>query len=588
MLRRWFGSGKKSRKSSNRVNRIEQVESRLVLSGVTVSFSGGYATVVGTSASESITLQDDGSGNLGVIVDGSPLSFTTQPLSGLIGFVVYGGTGNDVLTLGASLGAKQGFLYGQGGDDSLNGGTGLDRLYGGPGLDSYTGGAGQDNFFSDPDDYVSGVINVVGGAGTDILYLGSATSLFVSNAMQIEQVFGSSGNDQIDASAVTTGMQLFGQGGNDQIMGTAGNDIIHGGTGDDMLDGFSGNDLYRPGAGNDQINGTNDSISFVDVPNGLTIDIGAGTATGVGVNTLFLGILNADGTNHDDTIIGSAANNTINGKGGNDLLMGLGGVDSIYGGAGIDTVSYINSPTGVTVYLSGISPGVGGHAAGDKLFELENLTGSNHADVLEGTTGDNVINGLDGNDVIYGLQGNDVLTGGEGNDQLYGGIVGGTDVDTMDGGNGNDTFYADASDVDGSGNLLATGGAGNDTVNARAVTIAAVSWKIQNGIEVVNGTNNNDIIDASAVANTIVISGLNGNDTLTGGSGADFIYGGAGNDSLFGGSALDRLFGGDNDDFLDGGNDGTVDYLNGNAGTDTGELNGSPLDFAFPDVEILI
>ncbi len=56
--------------------------------------------------------------------------------------------------------------------------------------------------------------------------------------MQIEQVFGSSGNDQIDASAVTTGMQLFGQGGNDQIMGTAGNDIIHGGTGMTCWMGF--------------------------------------------------------------------------------------------------------------------------------------------------------------------------------------------------------------------------------------------------------------------------------------------------------------------------------------------------------------
>ncbi len=284
----------------------------------------------------------------------------------------------------------------------------------------------------------------------------------------------------------------------------------------------------------------------------LTIDIGAGTATGVGVNTLFLGILNADGTNQDDTIIGSAANNTINGKGGNDLLMGLGGVDSIYGGAGIDTVSYINSPTGVTVYLSGISPESVDMLLVINSFELENLTGSNHADVLEGTTGDNVINGLDGNDVIYGLQGNDVLTGGEGNDQLYGGIVGGTMWIPW--------TVAMAMIL--------------STPTHRTLTAAEICWRLvvlvmtqsmlvrsrsllsagrfQNGIEVVNGTNNNDIIDASAVANTIVISGLNGNDTLTGGSGADFIYGGAGNDSLFGGSALDRLFGGDNDDFLDG------------------------------------
>ncbi len=113
----------------------------------------------------------------------------------------------------------------------------------------------------------------------------------------------------------------------------------------------------------------------------------------------------------------------------------------------------------------------------------------------------------------------------------------------MTGGNGNDTFYADASDVDGSGNLLVSPGAGNDTVNARALTIAAVNWILPNGLEVANGTNQNDILNGTNVTNGITISGFGGADTITGGSGADFLYGGDGDDTIFGGSAVDRLFG---------------------------------------------
>lgn len=591
MLRRLFGSGKKVRRAarSRSIGLVERCEQRIALT--TVSFSGGYATVVGTAADETITLADNGSGSLGVTVNGTPLVFTTQPLAGLIGFAVYGGNGNDTLTLDASLGAKQGFLYGQGGNDALNGGTGLDRLYGGIGLDTYSGGLGQDNFFTDPDDYTAGSVGVIGGTGTatDIIYLSAATTINVTVAMQVEQVFGSSGDDVINASLVTAGLHLYGQGGHDTITGGSGNDIILGGDGNDVMGGGGGNDLFRPGIGNDTVNGTSDSVSFIDVQAGLTISLVSGTATGTGVNTTMTGILNVDGTNFNDVITGDANANALNGKGGDDWITGLGANDILFGGAGIDTLDYSASPTGVTARIgAGAGPGIGGHAAGDNPAEFENLIGSMFSDVLEGSTGVNIINGLDGNDVIHGLQGNDTIDGGDGNDAIYGGVVGGTDQDTMIGGNGNDTFYADASDIDGGGLLLVTPGAGTDTVNARALTIALVSWILPNGLENANGTNQNDILNGSGVSNAIVISGFGGADSITGGSGADFLYGGDGADTILGGSGIDRLFGGNDNDFLDGGNDGSQDFLTGNAGTDTGELNGAPLDFAFADVEVLI
>ncbi len=390
MLRRLFGSGKKVRRAARlrSIGMVERCEQRIALT--TVSFSGGYATVVGTPVDDTITLANDGAGNLGVTVNGTPLVIPTQPLAGLVGFVVYGGNGNDTLTLDASLGSKLGFLYGQGGNDALNGGTGLDRLYGGTGLDTYSGGLGQDNFFTDPDDYTAGSVGVIGGTGTatDIIYLSAATTINVTAAMQIEQVFGSSGDDVINASAATAGLQLFGQGGNDTVTGGSGNDIILGGDGNDVLSGGGGSDLFRPGTGTDIVNGTSDSISFTDVQTGLTISLISGTATGTGVNTTMTGILNVDGTNFNDVITGDANSNALNGKGGDDLIAGLGANDILFGGTGIDTLDYSASPAGVTARIgAGAGPGIGGHAAGDKPAEFENLIGSEFNDILEGGTG---------------------------------------------------------------------------------------------------------------------------------------------------------------------------------------------------------
>ena len=55
---------------------------------------------------------------------------------------MYGNDGNDTLN-----GGDDGdTLYGGDGDDTLRGGDGNDRLYGGPGRDSFTGGDGADTF----------------------------------------------------------------------------------------------------------------------------------------------------------------------------------------------------------------------------------------------------------------------------------------------------------------------------------------------------------------------------------------------------------------------------------------------------------
>ena len=69
------------------------------------------------------------------------------------------------------------------------------------------------------------------------------------------------------------------------------------------------------------------------------------------------------------------------------------------GGAGIDTASYATSTSGVTVSLT-TGTGSGGDAEGDTLSNIENLTGSNFDDTLEGNAGNNKLVGGLGTDTV--------------------------------------------------------------------------------------------------------------------------------------------------------------------------------------------
>ncbi len=102
-----------------------------------------------------------------------------------------------------------------------------------------------------------------------------------------------------------------------------------------------------------------------------------------------------------------------------------------HGGTGIDTVQYSGSSAAVAVnLLAGTASG--GDAAGDVLVDVENLTGSNFADVLVGNDGANRLDGGVGTDTLWGGAGTDVLNGGVDND----GLRGGAGADVLDGGAG--------------------------------------------------------------------------------------------------------------------------------------------------------
>lgn len=232
---------------------------------------------------------------------------------------------------------------------------------------------------------------------------------------------------------------------------------------------------------------------------------------------------------------------SIAGYDGDDILMGSSGPDSFFGGTGSNTVAYVNSPTGVGacldphIHLSFSNNG----AAGDTFFQIQNLVGSKYDDHLIGDAGNNQLYGYLGHDILEGGDGIDKLYGGDGDDILFAGKVFGTDTaspvsagyyEELHGGEGKDRLYAgiNADILDGGGNVAGAGDIVDYTKSAKAVTVnlatghgsgGYAAGDSYTGIEDIVGSFHSDRLIGDANSN--VIEGVFGNDTLTGGGGSD-------------------------------------------------------------------
>lgn len=335
---------------------------------------------------------------------------------------------------------------------------------------------------------------------TDDTFLMGAGNDFAFGNYGADGFFGGEGLDTVSyryaAEAVVLDLALGGTGG--MADGDSYNSIerIFGSNFDDSITGDGGANLLYGGLGNDIING------------------------GGGADRLF----------------GGAGSDTLNGGTGNDYIEGGAGGDFIDGGAGIDTVGFatfvpiqngdIPNTEGVTVNLNAVPPqgqpladdfanaAENNDAENDFYISIENVSGSNFDDNINGNDSANVLNGRAGDDSISGGFGDDKLIGGLGDDDLFGG----DGVDFLIGGSGQDELFG------GDGNDKLTGGLGDDR-----------------------------------------LFGGNGNDFMVGGDGDDEFNGGAGNDRIFLGDGADFAQGGDGNDFFYLSNDGVTDEIYGGA-----------------------
>lgn len=293
---------------------------------------------------------------------------------------VNGGPGEDRIWTGP--GDVEALFGGRGNDRLFAGPGSFDGLIGGPGDDRMDGGAGRDIawFFDSPrgvevdleTDVATGLgsdgivaIEGAGGSNLDDVLLGDDTSnLLVGQEgadvidgrgsgaladLEADQLDGGGGDDAIEGGPgadIVTYEDAFGPVEIDLAVGTATGwgsdtlasiDAIIGSDFGDTLRGDAEDNAIAAGAGDDVIDGRAglDEAAFFDSFEPVVADLGLGTATGWGSDTL-IDVENLTGSGLGDTLTGDGGPNTIVGGSGPDTLAGEGGDDVLVGGNGVD------------------------------------------------------------------------------------------------------------------------------------------------------------------------------------------------------------------------------------------------------------
>lgn len=226
----------------------------------------------------------------------------------------------------------------------------------------------------------------------------------------------------------------------------------------------------------------------------------------------------------------------------------------------------------------------------------DNIFGSIFNDGIRGGPGNDTLIGFFGNDSIFGeldddlffidpVPGNDMSDGGPGLDHMI--FFGDTGNDflqiTRQGGlklirNNLIPFTLDIAAME---LLEIDGGAGDDSLTVEPLGSTGLTKLI------LNGNIGNDLFDLSQGAIPIFAFGGPGNDTILGGAASDSISGDDGNDSISGNGGGDTVVGGADDDSISGGDDDDLiiwnngdgsDIVDGDAGADTQQVNGSEND----------
>ena len=512
-----------------------------------LSFNPASRTFSGTPAST-----DTGSHTIIVRALDNGLAGTNEPARSAEGRLIIGIGKNQTGGAGTDI------LSGTDFPDILHGGDGSDRIYASKGADRLTGGGGIDWLdYSRLTEAVTVSLHTgqtSQGAAGDIIsefenLIGTAKADRLTGNIFINVLEGKGGADWLDglagsdmasyaSSPAAVRVTLSGtrdpngwvtaSGGDaegdrlkniewlsgsshaDRLTGDNLANRLFGNAGDDILAGLAGADSLTGGAGSD-------TADYSLSPAGVTITINASAAGGHAAGDLLYSMEN---------IIGSAFADRLTGQAGANRLTGLAAAGWLDGGAGSDWADYKTSPAGVTLNLSGQKDNQGwltasgGHAAGDRIKNIENIGGSAYADTLTGTAGENDLTGRGGADRLSGLGGNDRLSGGAGADWLDGGD--GLDWADYTASTAGVTVNLSGS-VDQDGWITTSGG-------------DAQGDRIKN-IEYLTGSARADTLTGTAGGNRLL--GLAGADSLSGLGGDDFLAGGAGADRLDGGTGSD-------------------------------------------------
>ena len=367
-------------------------------------------------------------------------------------------------------------------------------------------------------DEVEDITFTLGDAGDSVDINGdfSTTALDTSTIT----VHGGAGNDDVDASGITSshGIVAYGAGGDDSLTGGAGDDELHGGADNDTLSGRAGADTLWGDAGDDTLTG------------GDGDDILRG---GEGSDTYRVGWQDGFDTFEDsgasgiDQIVATSNVAAIGVKG--DFSNALTGIEEIHGIAGGNN-RVLGDSDGNTLDFTGMA-----------------VTNAK----IDGGGGDDNITGTTSDDIIVGGDGDDTLDGAAGSDTYQVGWQDGFDTFEDSGASGIDRIVA--------------------TSNVAAIGVKGDFSQALTGIEEIHGVaGGSNRVLGDGNANTLDFSGMLVSDAK--------LDGGGGDDTITGTGAGDAIVGGDGDDKLDGGEGSDTYQISWQDGFDTYRDTGSASD----------
>jgi Ca2+-binding RTX toxin-like protein len=472
----------------------------------------GVLTIAGDDLGNTIVVSRDAAGNLRVNGGAAPILGGIPTVANTVLIQIFGHGGNDQISLDESNGAlPKANLFGEGGNDTLTGGSGADVLNGGPGDDILYGRGGADSLLGGDDSDI-----VVGGTGNDAAQLGPGNDRFIWNPGDEADVI--DGGDGIDTVEVNGG-----NGAEDFSITANGTRVRF-----DRLNpapffldiGTVENLVLKANGGNDTLACTGNLAPLIQIT--------------------------ADGGPGDDTLLGSNGNDMLLGGDNNDFIDGQQGNDTVFLGAGDDTFQWDPGDGSDTVEgQDGTDTLLFNGSAGAEVFEVSangarvRLTRNLGAIVMDLDDVEILsLNALGNTDLVTvnDLAGTDLTQINVDLASNLGGSVGDGLADTViiNGTAGDDVITATLP----GGRLLVSGLAASVLVKNFDTTLDTVRIRALEG---------EDVIDASAVA-------AGGPPlSLDGGAGNDILLGSVGNDTLLGGDDDDVLLGLFGNDTLDGG-----------------------------------
>ena len=590
------------------VSGFENLDATALTTGIAVTGSTGVNTLATGTGNDTI---DGGGGADGINADGGDDRVFYRNVAGVVSATMAGGTTGetlgDTLVIDANPGVGSLTLTMDAADQSgvsdnvnLSGFENVDAtsaaiaitvLNTGTGRTIRTG-AGDDRI-----DYAAGATLHAGGQGTagDTLVMKQAAIAGVTaitvNLGNSDQTGGTgetaavSGFENLDATALTSGIA---------VTGSTGANTLSTGTGNDTIDGLGGADTIDAGSGDDSVtyrNAANASIEGGVDAGGDTLVLVGADASGISVQlasvadqtigdlTAVTGFehVDASGATVSVTLVGTTGANTLQGGSAGDSLQGNGGIDLLVGNGGNDTLAATGASTlrggeGSDRYeLTDAATIVeeAGTTAGDRDLVFTTLTSmdlrrTNAAGIQDLVAIEDLTFAEAGASVGYTGAGNALansITGASGNDTLTGEAG-----DTLAGGTGDDVFVVlDAS-------VVLQGGAGADTAQ-----VSSASYTLATGNAVEN-------LVFTGSSGSFVGAGNELDNAITGGAGADSLSGNAGNDTLDGLGGADTLSGGTGNDVyvIDDVNDRVVE----SAGDSADEVRTSLATFSLARTDL--